>query len=131
MIGKKRKTLARQYDPVHIRRRQLRKYYDRGAFFSSPTSALLVNLVKIRGVTLSADLMWLAILGTTDQYVRSHINEDLYNSICEAIKAEVSGLQGENKHRVVDADGELTIQSTENGRVEDTLDYRFFLYRHW
>jgi cell division control protein 45 len=132
VVGKKRKALADQYDPLILRKRQIRAYYERGNFFSSPTSALLINLVKIRGVSVTPDLMWQAILGTTDQYLRSNISEDLYNVICDAITAEVANLGGENKFRVSDGEGsDFSVQSSENGRVETTMDYRFFLYRHW
>merc|ERR1711871_1281799 len=76
--------------------------------------------------------MWQAILGTTDQFMKTNISEDLYNSICFAIKSEVIQLQGESKYKMTNSDGvEMTVQGSENGRVEDILDYRFFLYRHW
>ena len=132
VVGKKRKALQKQYDPQQIRRRALRRYYDRNAFYAAPTSALIVNLIKIRGISVSPDLMWHAILGTTDQFLRSNIDEGLYDSICFAVKSEVSQLQGENKYKITNADGtETIVQGSENGRVEDTMDYRFFLYRHW
>ena len=132
VVGRKRRALDAQYDPVAIRKRTLRRYYERGSFFSFPTSALLVNLIKIKGVSVTSDLMWQAILGTTDQFLKANITEDLYNSICDAIKSEISNLQGENKYRILNNEGaEISVQASENGRVEDTMDYRFFLYRHW
>ena len=114
-----------QYDPATIRKRQIRTYYEIPSYFSSPTSALLVNLVKIRGANVTPDLMWYAILGTTDQYLRSHISEDLYDSICRAIKAEVINLPGASKYKISDGEGgEFSVQGSEYGRVEETVDYR-------
>ena len=57
VVGKKRKALRAQYDPVVIRRRQLRDYRERRKFFSCPTSALMVNIIKIRGVSITPEVI--------------------------------------------------------------------------
>ena len=131
IVGKKRKALRRAYDPVVQRRRRLRAYYDRRSYFTFPTSVMLINLVKIRGLTCTSEFMWNAILGATDQFLRSNINEAQYNAICQAIGSEVTNLQRDSRYKIGESSSEITVQGAETGRIEELNEYRFFMYRHW
>ncbi len=139
IVGKKRKALEKQYDPKYIRRNKLIEYYTQynQSQYSYPTSAMIVKFVQSRGLQNSPDLMWQCILGTTDQYLKSNINEDMYNSICYAIREEILTFQRDSKYRISENSttnpngNEIIVQGSEAGRVEESQEFRFFLYRHW
>eukprot|EP01035_Chromulina_nebulosa_P018949 gene18949-24757_t len=136
IVGKRRKTLDSQYNPVKIRRRKLRDYYTQNASYTAPTSIMLLNLVYIRyGSQLPLDLIWQAIIGMTDQYIKSHITELSYEEFCNFLREQLdkqTPTTNKNKYIVRDNDTTDTIvPGSENGNISEGLEYRFFMYRHW
>eukprot|EP01041_Mallomonas_annulata_P001351 gene1351-2609_t len=102
------------------RRRKLRTYYAVGVHYSVPTSVQLVNLVKLRNKPC-----------LTEQYLRSHVSEEFYNSICDSIQSELPH-DGHRRWKVGEGtDNEVFVPGSEAGQVFDGMDYRFFMYRHW
>ena len=129
IIGKRRRTLAAAYNPVLRRRKQLRAYYSKVSSHASPTAVMLIPLVKSLNRPCTTDILWQAILGVTDHYLRSNIFDDLYESICGAIKNELT--DDTHRFKVGEGDEEVLVPGAETGVVSAGLEYHFYLYRHW
>lgn len=83
------------------------------------------------------DLIWQSILGLTDHYLMGSINENYYSACCHLLKVELgehlttmNGLSvqvtaGDNSSE------SLQINGAAVGQIIESVDYRFFLYRHW
>lgn len=137
VVGRRRKALAEQHDPARVRRRRLREYYVRPAGYSVPTAMMIMNLVWGRnGSHVPLDLVWQAVLGTTDQYHRARIDHGTYTSICQYLTV----LLGEHltsaseRVRYVVGDGteeEVVAQGAETGHIQEVQEFRFFMHRHW
>ncbi|CAM9922638.1 unnamed protein product, partial [Ectocarpus fasciculatus] len=129
VIGRRRATLAAAFDPLVRRRKLLRQYYNKVSSHEAPSAVLLIPLVKKLNRPCTPDLFWQAIIGVTDHYLRSTISEELYDSICEAIKSELP--DDTRLFRVGEGTDEVVVPGAEAGVVAAGLDYPFFLYRHW
>lgn len=103
---------------------QLQKYY-RSSYYETAASNvgfLLAN--QLNKPTLN--LLWLAVVGVTDQFLHERIDEIVYNRF-------VSWAADEIKHFTPDPD-----PSVDNGRrppqagqIQLHTEYRFMLVRHW
>lgn len=130
IVVRGRRPVNEELERRRKRRRRLRNYYAVGVSYSIPTSVQLVNLVKLLNKACTSDVLWMAILGVTEQYQRSHISEELYESICQTIRSELPN-DSPSTWSVADGQGGLVqVASAETGNVFADTDYRFFMYRH-
>ncbi len=129
IVGKRRRVLAATYNPVIRRRKLLRAYYSKVSSHASPTAVMLIPLVKSLNRPCTSDILWQAILGVTDHYLRWNISDDLYESICSAIKNELA--DDTHRFKVGEGDEEILVPGAEAGVVSAGLEYHFYLYRHW
>ena len=137
VVGRRRKALEELHDPARVRRRRVNEYYVRPAGYSFPTAMMIMNLVWGRnGSHVPLDLVWQAVLGTTDQYHRARIDHNTYTSICQYLTV----LLGEHltsaaeRVRYVVGDGteeEVVAQGAETGHIQEIQEFRFFMHRHW
>jgi cell division control protein 45 len=129
VIGRRRATLAAAFDPLVRRRKLLRQYYNQSSSHSNPTAVLLIFLVEELSRPVTPDIMWQAIIGVTDHYLRANLADEMYNSICEAIKTKLP--DDTRRFRVGEGNDEVIVPGAEAGVVAAGLEYPFFLYRHW
>ena len=137
VVGRRRKALEELHDPARVRRRRVNEYYVRPAGYSFPTAMMIMNLVWGRnGSHVPLDLVWQAVMGTTDQYHRARIDHNTYTSICQYLTV----LLGEHltsaaeRVRYVVGDGteeEVVAQGAETGHIQEIQEFRFFMHRHW
>jgi cell division control protein 45 len=150
--GRRRKALAKEYDPRLIHKNKVLRYYSQGRHFAPPTSVMIMNLVCGRSSSLPLDLVWYAILGVTDQYQKGNIGEDLYSNCNQQLEG-VLGMHMDNAlayakytvpanpyvDAVADQDAntlprenkDVVVPGAECGNIVAGPDLRFFLYRHW
>lgn len=112
-------------------REKLEEYSNR--FWSgSPLSSVLFELCDAKGYA-SNDLLWYAITGVTDQYLRSCSSEDAYNNQLLSLKNAQERLNpnflqksktesnSTNSISLINSDGVISLEP----------DLRFVLLRHW
>lgn len=68
------------------------------------------------------DVLWLAILAVTNQYVSAQINRERYKMLHELLSDEVVRLNPPDSARTPDAD---------NRSISLSSELRFVLFRHW
>ncbi|KAI9488804.1 CDC45 family [Zychaea mexicana] len=102
-------------------RRLLTEYYESGVYHANSTAgqayALATQLARTNN-----DLLWLAIIGITSQYIFERIDTDKYLKYISVLNDDVARFNlilGEGATRT----GDSSIQT------ED--DFRFMLFRHW
>jgi len=107
------------------RRRLAYQYYDDGNFFGEPVAKLAYQLASDLNVARN-DLLWLAIVGITSQYLQQRLSHDAYSSMLDFLNMEVATL---NAGGAADGIGGPT---GSHGRIRFLeKEYRFMLYRHW
>ena len=134
--GQKRREMEEIHNPKRARRRRLREYYIRPAGYSFPTAMMIMNLVWGRnGSHVPLDLVWQAVLGTTDQYHRARIDHKTYESICEYLTVllgeHLTSAADRARYVVAEGDNEVVAQGAETGHIQEVREFRFFMYRHW
>lgn len=97
----------------------------------TPLSSVLFDLCDIRGCT-SNDLLWFAITGVTDQYLRAALSEDSYGKQIQSLKNAQERL---NPNVIQKSKAESNSSSTalinSDGVISYESDLRFILLRHW
>eukprot|EP01042_Synura_sphagnicola_P001009 gene1009-1139_t len=99
-----------------------------GHYHTIATSVQLINLIKLLNMPCSDEILWMAILGLTDQYSRSLLSEEEYSQVCDCIQAELRG-DGPSAWRSGEGADEVQVPGDDNGKVFDVMDLRLFLYR--
>ena len=125
--------------------------------FVAPSAYLLMIAMDGRtGGQVPLDLIWNAILGVTDQYLKGNIPEYFYLECCDQMKVwlwllslwlllfvlflqqtrlanhldMISGGDGSSSKGVLKAgDQELYVPNAETGHIMEEKEFRFFLYR--
>ena len=86
------------------------------------------------GNNINLDFIWQAILGVTDTFLRVKVTEELYTSYCMQLKEELYNHMLNNfnsKYLINDGDKEVMIPGSKSGHINEELEYRFYMYRHW
>jgi cell division control protein 45 len=115
--------------PLH---RHNRDYYS-GSYFSTAAADIMYQLAYQRSND-SNDLLWLAVLGMTDQYLHDSIGQHAYTKRFDRFRSEVARfnlIAGEEGHTLYDNDGAAKSVDCEEGRIKPLRDFKFMLYRHW
>jgi len=114
------------------KRRQFRQYYT-GSFYGSSTSSLVYTLAQQLNKA-DRELLWLAIVGTTEMFMLDRISRDKYNLQIAEFQDEVSRTcsEGAQEMTMGDTAGQtLTVQAAEDHRIVFEEEFRFMMYRHW
>ncbi|CAO3645750.1 unnamed protein product [Mucor fragilis] len=97
-------------------------YYNQGAFFANSVSGSVYELAQQLGKT-SNDLLWLAIVGVTSQYVFERIDTMKYGEQVDIFRDDRARLN-------VDTESNEASQSN-NVVIKSEDEYRFMMFRHW
>ncbi|KAI8394143.1 CDC45 family [Radiomyces spectabilis] len=122
-------------DVVHSRKERARKrrqqnrllaeYYSSGVYYAN-SSAAIVYLLASQLSKTNNELLWLAIVGVTSQYIFERNDTDKYMEQVNIFADDVSRF---NIHMSSDMDGYS--QPTSLHTIQSDDEYRFVLFRHW
>ncbi|KAI8980505.1 CDC45 family [Pilobolus umbonatus] len=99
-------------------RRLIDQYYASGTYHASSVAAMVYTLVNQLSKS-NNELLWLAIIGVTSQYIFENISTEKYAKYLTTFN---------------DDRARLNINTTENDKntvIKAEDEYRFILYRHW
>ncbi|KAG6917784.1 hypothetical protein DXG01_001056 [Tephrocybe rancida] len=99
-------------------------YYNSGTSHAQSASATIYILATVLE-RVDNDLLWLAILGLTHQYITSRISREYYDTQQRIYDDEVSRLNP------LPPDGALTSLNPDDASVRASDELRFMLFRHW
>jgi len=119
-IEKKLEKKAIKRKKENERERLIEDYYEHSYYGSSVALVLYElawNLSKDNN-----DLLWLGIVGLTEQYIFSKIDREKYFDDCTSIRNHVL------RHNVADEDN---VQSIDCMKIAFEKELRLTLYRHW
>lgn len=97
-------------------------YYSRTSY-GLAVSTLMWQLAGDIGKT-SNHLLWLAVLGVTDQFVHERIDMELYNEMIHNLSEDVKRMNA------LDAETDDR-EAIDRLQIKQTLELRFMLLRHW
>jgi cell division control protein 45 len=98
-------------------------YYNQGAFFANSVSGSVYELAQQLGKT-NNELLWLAIVGVTSQYIFERIDTMKYADQLEIFRDDRARLN-------VDRGEDGQTQSVNNTVIKSEDEYRFMMFRHW
>ncbi|CAM9144349.1 unnamed protein product [Choristocarpus tenellus] len=133
--GRKRKREAGPGTPVGVkaaaadRRRRIRQYYN-GATHSSASAVQLFSMATQVNKD-NNDLLWLAIVGLTDQYIHQRVDQDIYVTLVTQLQQHVVAKNSKDNLETTSVDGKTMVPIAVNGRITFDMELRFMLHRHW
>ncbi|CAM9154798.1 unnamed protein product [Ectocarpus sp. 8 AP-2014] len=77
------------------------------------------------------DLLWLAIVGLTDQYIHQRIDQEIYHMVVAQLQQHVVAKNSKTSLETSSADGKTLVPVSEMGRITCDMEFRFMLHRHW
>lgn len=105
-----------------------------GIFYGLSTAGLIYDLAKQMN-RQQLDMLWLWIVGLTDQFIHSKIDKVTYEQRLRDCNNEIARLNVtyvRSANLIEDEVGELNTESKELGSITtDNSDFRLMLYRHW
>ncbi|BEI83339.1 hypothetical protein CcaverHIS002_0312070 [Cutaneotrichosporon cavernicola] len=117
--GERPRKMPRAVREAHVER--VSRYYEAGTSFGMSV-AQTVYLLATELERADNDLLWLAILAVTHQYVAAQIDRKRYGMFHDLLSDEVVRLNPPVTSREPDAD---------NRRISRSDELRFVLFRHW
>lgn len=110
-------------------------YYERGTYWGKPASGILYGLAHAMHLDDNR-LLWLYIVGVTDQLVHQHISKDRYLQTSQVLETEVAN------HADVDVEEETVVTDSVSGQsttirlpkhfqIKPAQELRLGLLRHW
>ncbi|CAO3644119.1 unnamed protein product [Mucor hiemalis] len=109
----------------NLRRQQSRllaDYYSSGAYYANSVSGVIYELANQLGKS-NNELLWLAIVGVTSQYIFEKIDTYKYAEKLEIFKDDTARLN-------VNRNEEGVLQNT-NVVIKSEDEYKFTMFRHW
>ena len=100
------------------------KYYMAGTSYGQASSSTIYVLATVLART-DNDLLWLAILGLTYQYVTSRISRIVYDKYYTIYESEVRRLNADIPNANMGA------RSPDDNSIRIVEELRFTLWRHW
>ena len=134
-VDVRRRRQLRNEQRKELRRRRA-EYYSRGSFYGMAAGCLVYELASRRLHKDESDLLWLAILSLTDQYVHQRISHERYTSRMMTMEQRVQnlaeGLDAENLPPPNPQYPEDIVVSRvpEIDTIRCEEEYRFMLLRH-
>ncbi|KAI9320750.1 CDC45 family [Dichotomocladium elegans] len=101
--------------------RLLADYYTSGVYYSNSVAGQMYSLATQLAKT-NNDLLWLAIIGVTAQYVFERIDTNKYMNYVSVFNDDVA------RFNLIPEDG--TARTGESS-IQTEEEYRFMLFRHW
>lgn len=105
--------------------------YSNEFWTGSPLSSVLFDLCESKGCS-NNDLLWYAITGATDQYLRASISEESYEKQVKLLKTIQERLNPnaiqKSKAEIKSNQSSLT---SSDGLISFESDLKFVLLRHW
>lgn len=97
----------------------------------APLSSVLFDLCDSKGC-INNDLLWYAITGVTDQYLRTALSEDSYEKQIQSLKNAQERLNPNviQKSKAESKSGSVALINSD-GVISFESDLRFVLLRHW
>lgn len=95
-----------------------------------PISSVLLELSDAKGC-VNNDLLWYAITGVTDQYLRSALSEESYGKQIQNLKNAQERLNPNVIQKSKTDSSNLTSLVNADGVISFDSDLRFVLLRHW
>ncbi|KAG6874268.1 hypothetical protein C0995_001493 [Termitomyces sp. Mi166 len=102
----------------------VKAYYKGGTTHGQSAAASIYILATVLE-RVDNDLLWLAIMGLTYQYITSRISREYYDTQQAIYDDEVSRLNP------LSLDGALTSLNSDDASVRASDELRFMLFRHW
>eukprot|EP00668_Euglena_longa_P016836 GGOE01021146.1.p1 GENE.GGOE01021146.1~~GGOE01021146.1.p1 ORF type:complete len:594 (+),score=194.43 GGOE01021146.1:123-1784(+) len=118
--GRKRKHMPKEAE---------RDYY-RGSYYGLSAAATLYMLADQLHVSNDPEVLWMAILGITEQFLFRKIPKDLYREQIHLFQESVHARLLQKPINVTFGDGFTAPKFNESKIVADD-EYRFVLLRHW
>lgn len=105
--------------------------YSNSLWTGTPLSSVLFELCDSKGCT-NNDLLWYAITGVTDQYLRASLSENSYSKQLQNLKNAQERLNPNimQKSKAESSSGPTALVNSD-GVVSYEADLRFVLLRHW
>ncbi|CAM9095461.1 unnamed protein product [Ectocarpus fasciculatus] len=130
---RKRQTAARARRQAHdaeaTRRQRIRQYYNGATHGSASAVQLFAMAMQLNKDT--NDLLWLAIVGLTDQYIHQRIDQEIYHMVVAQLQQHVVAKNSKTSLETSSADGKTLVPVSEMGRITCDMEFRFMLHRHW
>ena len=125
-----------QHDRRKWLKKMLKRYYS-SSWHGTASSLLCYSLVTSLNKAAN-DLLWLAIVGLTDQLVHERIEYERYVGEAQVLQAEVGALNqdgGDEVREVAGEDGGPTVSVRQHiqsrMRIDSVQELRLSLMRHW
>ncbi|CAM9275606.1 unnamed protein product [Discosporangium mesarthrocarpum] len=135
VMGRKRKRQSQKVvaiaakDAAAERRRRIRRYYN-GSTHSSASAVQLFSMAAQVNKD-NNDLLWLAIVGLTDQYIHQRVDQETYLILVDQLQQHVVAKNSKENMETASADGKTKVPVAVNGRIMYDMEMRFMLHRHW
>ena len=101
-----------------------------GTYYGQAASSTIYILATVLTRT-DNDLLWLAILGLTYQYVTSRISRETYDKYFSIYESEVRRLNKDIIDDGTESQGRNIVRSADDHSIRIVEDLRFTLLRHW
>ncbi len=110
-----------------IERRIIISEYYRGTSFATSASVLMYELAS--GVNKDTnELLWLSLIGLTDQYLNERIDHVKYN---EEVQKKANDVSNKNDAARAGQDEDSPVALNDDGHIRFAEDYNFMVMRHW
>lgn len=103
--------------------------YSQFSYFGMSSSMLFFELAWKLGKD-TVELLWLAIVGTTEQMLASKIEPNVFEAACEQLHEHLKRLNDIRDVRAGDVDASDCV-SARQANITYTKDLQLTLYRHW
>jgi|EP00670_Eutreptiella_braarudii_P001075 cell division control protein 45 len=118
--GRKRKRISKDAE----------KDYYRGSYYGLSAAVISYMLADQLNVSSDADVLWMAIVGITEQFIFDKIPKDMYRQEIYLFQECVHSRLLNKPTTVTFVDGFVAPKYNESRIVADD-EYRFILLRHW
>ncbi|KAI9469765.1 MAG: DNA replication pre-initiation complex subunit Cdc45 [Benjaminiella poitrasii] len=115
-------NLSKRNERRHLNR-TIANYYGNGSFYTNSVSGMVYELAQQLGKT-NNELLWLAIVGVTSQYIFEKMNTSTYAQYLEKFKDDRARLN-------IDKNEDGSLQNANNIVIKSEDEYRFIMFRHW
>jgi cell division control protein 45 len=113
---------------ARARRARVRTHYASGQHYGHAT-AISMYVMSMQLDKDNNDLLWLAIVGLTDQFLHKRIADDRYISLHSECTAWVIARNPPRGH--METSDKSLVPIADAGRIVFEQEFRFMLHRHW
>ncbi|XP_039146344.1 cell division control protein 45 homolog [Dioscorea cayenensis subsp. rotundata] len=131
-VSRKRRRVSEESesDPVKLFRKLKSKYYKMGTFHGRPSGCLMFELAhSLRKNT--NELLWLACVSLTDQFVHERITDLRYETAAFDLQQQINSSGNSGSITSVTLKDGTKIQTPESSRIAFEDEPRLMLLREW